>query len=123
MEILLIIGVVSLVIIVWVNILATIAVRYDQTLNTFQRNSQSLFIWFVPIIGASFILKLVFEHSPDAIPKGWILWPLKGMIYGKPMKPNINRDDRETDGVYDRSRGNNDFGGDSSGGEGGGGGD
>ena len=114
---------VSLAMIVWVNILATIAVRYDQTLNAFQKNAQSLFIWLIPIIGSGFILKLVFEHSPDAIPKKWIPWPFKGMVYGKQKKPNKNRDDREIDAVCHRSRRGNDFGGDSSGSDGGGGGD
>ena len=83
------------VIIVWLNILATIALRYDQTLNAFQRKAQTIIVWLVPMFGAAFILNLVWRHNPDAIPGLWIPWPVKKIIYGKDIKANKNRDERE----------------------------
>jgi uncharacterized membrane protein YcgQ (UPF0703/DUF1980 family) len=123
MVILVIISVLFVALLVWINILASIAVHHDHTLETFQKNAQFIIIWLIPIFGASFVLRLVFDHSPEAIPKTWIPWPLKSLIYGKPIKAYKNRDDHEIDTYPGRSRSNSDFGGDASGGDGGGGGD
>lgn len=98
MEILLLAFVVlAAIILLWLNLLATLAVKYDHTLDKTQKIAQTFIVWLVPFIGAGFILHLVFEHYPQAIPRGWIPWPFKKMIYGAPPKPNKNRDENEID--------------------------
>ena len=99
MEILLGIAVVAMVILLWLNTLATVAVKYDNTLDKTQKISQSFIIWFIPFIGAAFALHLVFEHYPQAIPQNLVPWPFKKMIFGAPLKPNKNRDNQEIDQV------------------------
>ncbi len=120
MEILLIIGSVVAVLVLWMNIVASIAVRYDQTLEPFQRVAQLVFIWVVPIIGASIALKLIIDHSPEVIPRSWIPWPFKKMLFGKRVKPNKNRSEYGVDTYPGYEKGPGDFGG-SSGGDSGGG--
>ena len=100
MEILLIaISVLAVAILLWLNALATLAVNYDHTLNKTQKIAQSFIVWLVPLIGASLILHLVSEHYPQAIPRNWIPWPFKKIIFGSPPKPNKNRDYKEIDSV------------------------
>ncbi len=115
MELLIILSITSIVIILWLNLLATISVKYDHELNSFQRNSQYVIIWFIPFLGASAVLFFVYQHSPNAIPKEWIPWPFKALIFGKPIKPNKNRGHGSG---YD-SAGGSEF--DGGGGDGGGG--
>ncbi len=103
----------------WLNILATIAVRYDRTLDVLQKNSQTVFLWLVPIFGGVIVLHLVWDHYPDAIPKSWIPWPFKKIIYGKSQPTNRNRNDNEyleegsSISRHNRSRDNNSEGSDS----------
>ena len=100
MEILLIaIAVLAAAILLWLNALATLAVKYDHTLDKTQRITQSVIVWLLPFIGASFILHLIFEHYPDAIPRNWIPWPFQRMVFGAQVKPNKSRDEREIDHV------------------------
>ena len=94
------------VLVIWLNLLATIAVKYDYTLAPFQKNAQILFVWVLPVIGASFILRLVFEHSPNAIPKSWIPWPFKSLVYSKAVNHGSSRDENERD-VYTGQSANN----------------
>ena len=91
MELLLILSVISIVIILWLNLLATISVKYDHELTSFQRNSQYIIIWFIPFLGASTVIFFVYQHSPNAIPKGWIPWPFKALIFGTQIKSNKNK--------------------------------
>ena len=98
MEILLVaITVLAAISLLWLNVLATLAVKYDHTLDKTQKITQSFIVWLVPFLGAGFILHLVFEHYPQAIPRSWIPWPFRKMIYGAPRKPNKNRDENEID--------------------------
>jgi len=77
----------------WLNVLAIFALRYEATLNGFQKVTQTIIMWLIPYFGAAFVLHLICEQYPDAIPKNWIPWPFKGMIYGKPYPPNPNSDE------------------------------
>ena len=77
----------------WLNLLATFALRYDATLDRFQKVAQTIIVWLVPCFGAAFVLHLIWQQYPDAIPRHWIPWPFKGMIYGKPYLPNPNSDE------------------------------
>lgn len=99
MELLLFLAIVVTAILFWLNTLATLAVKYDHTLDQTQKITQSIIVWLIPFIGAAFILHLVFEHYPQAIPRNWIPWPFKKMIFGSSIKPNKNRDDDEIDYV------------------------
>jgi len=109
-------GVLATVLLVWLNGLATIAIKYDHSLKPFSRLAQYFIVWVIPFIGASTVLYFVFEHSPEAIPRSWIPWPFKTMIFGTPIDPNKNRDDLGAggDGSYSG------FSGDGGGGDGGG---
>lgn len=97
MELLLGFGVLAGLMLLWLNALATLAIKHDHTLAPFQKIAQLIFVWLIPFLGASVVLHIVYDHSPEAIPKAWIPWPFKNLIYGKPIKPNRDRDDREVD--------------------------
>ena len=50
----------------------------------------------------------MFEHYPNAIPKAWIPWPFKKIVYGKDRKENRNRDEDESPAInstINRNRG------------------
>lgn len=96
---LLVFAVVATAILLWLNSLASLAIKYDRTLDKTQKIAQMFLVWLVPFFGASFVLHLVSEHYPDAIPRKWVPWPFRGMIFGAPVEPNRNRDDREIDHV------------------------
>jgi len=115
-EIWMILGVAATLLLVWLNVLASISVKYDHSLKPFARLAQYLVIWAVPFIGASTVLYFVYEHSPEAIPKHWIPWPFKAMIFGTPISLNKNRDDIGSDG----GGGYSSYNGNESGGDGGG---
>ena len=90
MDIFIIISVFFILALFWLNILASISLRYDQTLDSFQKKAQAIFVWLIPFIGASFVLRMVYEHSPEAIPTKLIPWPFKKIIYGRPDKRDSN---------------------------------
>ena len=77
MEILIIFTVVATLLLLWLNLIAYIAVKHDQTLDSFQKKAQTILVWLLPFIGASLVLHMVFDHSPEAIPKKLIPWPFK----------------------------------------------
>jgi len=107
MEILLFISGVSFLILLWLNAIATIAIKYDQTLESFQKKAQTVFVWLIPFVGSSFVLHMVFQHSPEAIPKKLIPWPFKQAIYGKRANSNLNPEENEIDGYRSKGFKNN----------------
>ena len=116
-------GGLGLIYYLWLSILATIAVRYDRTLNAFQKNAQTIVVWLAPIFGGALVLHLVWQHYPDAIPKSWIPWPFKKIIYGKSPPANKNRNNDESTAINTSLDQHNHSGSDSGGDGGGGGGD
>jgi len=92
-------GFLVLAIWLWSSILATIAVRHDATLESLQKKGQTVIVWLFPIVGAVFVLHLIWQHYPEAIPKTWIPWPLKNIVFGNRVSPNRNRNDNENDGI------------------------
>lgn len=116
---------VALAVAIWLNILATFVVRYDHTLEAFQKVAQIVIAWAVPFIGSAFVLHLIWEQYPEAIPKSWIPWPFKQMIFGEAPPPNQERDNYEGPGIEGshnfgrHTQGDSQFGG----GDGGGGAD
>jgi hypothetical protein len=121
MDVLIALSIIVVLIVVYANAIATLGVVYDHELNSFQKIVQLLFVWLVPVFGASFVLHFVYEHSPDSIPKSWIPWPIRWLIFGKERKPNPNRDDFGFDDGHIRLNDASDFGAaDDGGGDGGG---
>ena len=115
-----IIGILVILITIWLCVLASLAVYCDKTLNPFQRYSQWAIVWLIPLLGASFVLHLIYDHSPEAIPENWIPWPFKGLIYGKQIKRNENRSESEFGEIpFNTTRHRNNSGGDGGGGDGG----
>jgi hypothetical protein len=84
---------------VWLNSVASLSVHHDATLDRFQKMAQTIFIWLIPYLGAAFVLHLVWQQYPSAIPKAWIPWPFKQLIYGKTIPPYQNRDDNESPAI------------------------
>ena len=83
----------------WLTTLGVIAAKYDSTLEPFQRKAQIIIVLLVPFFGAALVLHLVNQHSPEVIPKQWIPWPIKSLIFGKPRQRNKNRDNNEENGI------------------------
>ncbi len=81
----------------WLAFIGSVAAKYDETLEPFQRNAQMVICWLVPFIGASIVLYLVNQHSPNAIPRKFIPWPFNSIIFSKYRKPNTYRDEFEHD--------------------------
>ena len=87
--------VIILVLWIWMSVVGVVAVLRDATINSFQRKSQIVVSIIFPIIGPLFILHLVNEHSPEAIPRFLIPWPFRSILFGKTHPRNKNRDDNE----------------------------
>jgi len=84
------------------NILASIVIYFDKGLTRFQRYAQSIIVWCVPLVGATWILHLLFKTSPKTIPRSWIPWPFKNLIYGPPIKSYDDAPPRRTGGWHGR---------------------
>ena len=82
------IGIIFGLMLLWLNILATLAVKYDHSLKKVQATAQLVIIWIIPFLGAGIVLHFFYEHSPKTIPKYLIPWPFKKLIYGKPIRTN-----------------------------------
>jgi hypothetical protein len=76
-----------------------IAARFDSTLDPFQKKAQIVIVWIFPYVGASLIIFLVNQHSPDAIPRNLVPWPFKNLIFDKLRPRNKNRDNNEELGI------------------------
>jgi hypothetical protein len=94
MDLLIVLALVFAAVLLWLNFLAMLSVRYDPTLDKYQKIGQSIIVWLIPYIGSSLVLKFVYEHSPEAIPRSWIPWPFKKMVFG-----NDSKRYRDTGGV------------------------
>lgn len=115
MELTLIVVLVAATIIwAWMTLLGVLAAKYDQTLEPFQKKAQIIISLCIPYFGAALVLHLVNQHSPDAIPKKLVPWPLKSLVFGQARSRNRNRDNREKWGVPHHRH---DIGGDGGGGD------
>lgn len=96
----------AVVILLWVlfayyiyfNILALIVIYYDKSLTRFQKTVQPFIVWLVPIVGAAYVLHLLFKSSPKTIPRSWIPWPFKNLVYGPAIKRYDDAPPRRTGG-------------------------
>jgi ABC-type iron transport system FetAB permease component len=104
----------------WLSFIGTIAARLDSTLDPFQKKAQIIIVWLIPFIGASLIIFLVNQHSPEVIPRNLIPWPFKNLIFGKPRARNKDRDNNEESGIdlaiSDSQHSHTDYGGGANGG-------
>jgi ABC-type iron transport system FetAB permease component len=104
----------------WLSFIGTIAARFDSTLDPFQKKAQIIIVWLIPFIGASLIIFLVNQHSPEVIPRNLIPWPFKNLIFGKPRARNKDRDNNEESGIdlaiSDSQHSHTDYGGGANGG-------
>ncbi len=85
---------------IYFNILALIVIYYDKSLTQYQKIAQTLIIWLVPVVGAAYVLHLLFKVSPKTIPRSWILWPFKNLVYGPPIKRYDDAPPRRTGGRH-----------------------
>ena len=65
--------------VVYLNVLAFIGLAKSRELSSFQKVSQSVFVWLVPIIGSKLVLNMLSEAEPEStkwIPQfghGWLI--------------------------------------------------
>lgn len=67
----------------WVNILVIRCLFLDPSLEPVQRWSQTAIVILFPVIGASFVLYLLNQHSPEVVNKFYIPWPFSYLISNK----------------------------------------
>lgn len=99
---------------VWLNVLASFAVHQDPTLERPQKLAQTIIVWLIPYLGSAFVLHLIWQHSPRAIPEKWLPRPFRNLIYGRAIPPNRNRDEDSwmpLSGSHQRHRHDDSFGG------------
>jgi len=82
----------------WLTILGYIAVNFDETLDWQEQRTQKLIVLLVPIFGAVFILHVTNINTPQVVPRSWIPWPLKNIIFGKHThEPNHQNTDEHNE--------------------------
>jgi len=70
----------------WLTILALLCLFLDPDLDRIQRVGQSVVVILFPFIGATLILHLVNDHSPEVIARFYIPWPFRGMVLNKEQR-------------------------------------
>ncbi|MBU6951323.1 hypothetical protein KP814_08090 [Hahella sp. HN01] len=64
----------------WLALMAILAVKNDDTLETSQKALQFFIILVAPLFGSLMALYLVNQYSPEAIPHRLIPWPFKSFL-------------------------------------------
>ena len=83
------------ILLLWLNIIATLAICKDSTIEKYQRKYQIAIVWLIPLIGSLIFLHLVHSHSPEALSTSLIPWPFKKIIKGKAYSANQNPDNSD----------------------------
>jgi hypothetical protein len=99
MEIIMIFTALLLGVCIWMSFIAVYAVIRDEILEAFQKTSQIVIVLVIPLLGALFVLYLINQHSPEAIPKSLIPWPFRSILFGKAPPRNKNRNNDEESGI------------------------
>ncbi len=86
--ILIIIAVVIICLWLWISVLSLICLVLDPDLESIQRWGQGIVVVLIPFAGASLILKLVNDHSPEVIEKFYIPWPFYNLVIDKKLRSN-----------------------------------
>ncbi len=55
-------------ILLYMNLLASVAIWKEDDLNRFQKGAQLGLVWLLPIFGAPTVLYFIFHQSPEVIP-------------------------------------------------------
>jgi hypothetical protein len=79
----------------WINTLAILCLFLDPDLEPVQRWGQTIAVALFPFIGASFILYLANEHSPEVVSKFYIPWPFSKLVKSKPGQSHGGAEERE----------------------------
>ncbi|WP_415891363.1 hypothetical protein ACMXYV_08615 [Neptuniibacter sp. SY11_33] len=64
----------------WISAIAILCLFLDPDLEIVQRWGQTFAVVLLPLIGASLVLKLVNDHSPEVIRKFYIPWPFNLLV-------------------------------------------
>lgn len=88
MEITLIVAALATCLWLWVTILALLCLILDPDLEPIQRWGQALVVLLIPYLGASLILKLVNDHSPEVIARFCIPWPFSLIVQDRKLTSN-----------------------------------
>ena len=71
---------------IYLDTLAILCLFLDPELQSIQRWGQTIIVIIFPYLGASFILSLVNQHSPQVIRHFYIPWPFNRLILNKPQR-------------------------------------
>lgn len=105
MEVMLIlVGIIAISFWLWVSVLSILCLFLDPDLEPIQRWGQMLIVILLPYIGASLILKLVNDHSPEVIDRFYIPWPLRDLVLDKPLRHSgLANHKEEASGLHSES--------------------
>ena len=87
------VGSLLIALVIWMDFLAIFCIRHDSALTPVQKWANVILVLFGPIFGACFVLYMAHEHHPEAVPEKWIPWPLRSLVFAKPIPPNPHRDE------------------------------
>jgi hypothetical protein len=88
-----------LVVAFYLAVLATIVIRWDREASSGSRVGQLLVTWLLPFVGASLVLYVAQDQSPDLLARLPIPWPFRGMLRNPP--PVLNKDADAQDSIAD----------------------
>jgi uncharacterized membrane protein YgcG len=89
------IGIIAVSFWLWISILSILCLFLDPDLEPIQRWGQMLIVILIPYFGASIILKLVNDHSPEVIDRFYIPWPFRNLVLDKPLRHSGSGHNRE----------------------------
>ena len=105
---LIVISIAVLLLLLYLNFLASICLILDPDIEPIQKWGQLIFAWVVPFIGAPTVLHLVFHHSPEVVKRFYIPRPFRGMVLGKALrKSKYGNNYEEIPGLYGAGVNNN----------------
>lgn len=93
--ILILISIIAVFFWLWISALSILCLFLDPDLEPIQRWGQMIIVILLPYIGASIILKLVNDHSPEVIDKFYIPWPFRNLVLDKPLRHSGSAQNRE----------------------------
>lgn len=70
--------------VVYLNILASVSLLKSNDLSVFQKVSQLMFVWLIPIIGSKLVLNMLSEAEPEStewVPRMAHGWLIIGSVY------------------------------------------
>lgn len=83
--VLLILGLTMSVLWLWITVLALLCLFLDPDLEPVQRWGQLTIVLLIPLLGATVVLRMVNDHSPEVVARFLIPWPFSLVIRDKPV--------------------------------------